>query len=63
MLYAYAVDEDEIIAFAMGRRSAWAIRNLFVKLKPLDIHLFLTDDWEAFRAVAKSKASSRKKIH
>lgn len=51
MLYAYAVDEDEIIAFTMGKRSAAAVKNLFVKLKALDIALFLTDDWEAFQSV------------
>lgn len=28
MLYAYAVDEDEVIAFTMGKRSAAAVRNL-----------------------------------
>ena len=51
MLYAYAVDEDEIIAFTMGKRSAAAVRNLFVKLKALTVELFLTDDWEAFQSV------------
>lgn len=51
MLYAYALDEDEILAFTRGKRSATSVRNLFVKLKHLDIGLFLTDDWEAFAAV------------
>lgn len=51
MLYAYAVEEDEIIAFTMGKRSAEAVRNLWVKLKHLDIEVFLTDEWEAFRVV------------
>jgi insertion element IS1 protein InsB len=51
MLYAYAVEDDEIIAFTMGKRSAWTVQNLFVKLKHLDIEHFLTDEWEAFQAV------------
>jgi insertion element IS1 protein InsB len=51
MLYAYAVDEDEIIAFTLGKRSTTAVMNLFVKLKGLDVDLFFTDDWEAFQAV------------
>ncbi len=51
MIYAYAVEEDEILAFTMGKRSAEAVRNLFVKLKALDIDAFLTDDWEAFSTV------------
>jgi len=29
MLYAYAVKEDEIIAFTMGKRSAEAVRKTF----------------------------------
>ena len=51
MLYAYAAKEDEIIAFTMGKRSAASVRNLLVKLKSLDIGVYLTDKWEAFRAV------------
>ena len=51
MLYAYAVEEDEIIAFTMGKRSEEAVRNLYVKLRHLDIGFFLTDQWEAFGAV------------
>jgi IS1 family transposase len=51
MIYAYAVEEDEILAFTMGKRNAGAVRNLFVKLKVLDIGAFLRDDWEAFGAV------------
>ena len=56
MLYAYAEKEDEIIAFTMGKHSAATVRNLWIKLKELDIGLFLTDDWEA---AAKGKASCR----
>jgi len=51
MLYAYAVEEDEIIAFTMGKRSAKAVKNLYVKLKLLDIDFFFTDEWEAFAVV------------
>jgi IS1 family transposase len=51
MIYAYAAQEDEILAFTMGKRSAEAVQSLFVKLKALEIDYFLTDDWEAFRAV------------
>lgn len=51
MLYAYAPQEDEILAFAMGKRSAETVRRLMLKLKQLTIHWFLTDDWEAFKTV------------
>ena len=51
LLYAYAVEEDEIIAFTMGKRSAEAVQQLWVKLKYLDIDVLQTDEWEAFSAV------------
>ena len=51
MLYAYAPEENEILGFAMGKRSAETIRRLMMKLKSLDIQWFLTDWWEAFAAV------------
>ena len=51
MLYAYAPEEDEILAFTMGKRSAETLRRLMMKLKQLDIDWFLTDLWEAFAAV------------
>lgn len=51
MLYAYAPQEDEILAFAMGKRSAETVRRLMMKLKQVNIEWFLTDDWEAFKAV------------
>ncbi len=47
-LYAYAVEEDEIIAFTIGKCSAEAVRHLYVKVKLLDIDVLLTDKWEAF---------------
>lgn len=51
MIYAYAAEEDEILAFTMGKRSEAAVHNLWVKLKGLNIEWFLTDAWEAFAAV------------
>lgn len=51
MLYASAVEEDGSIAFARGKRSAAAVKNLLVKPKDLDIEFFLPGDWDAFPAV------------
>ena len=51
MIYAYAVEYDEIIGFAMGKRNCRTISNLLIKLKALEIDFFLTDSWEAFKAV------------
>jgi len=45
------VEEDEIIAFTMRKRNTKAVQNLYVKLKHLDIGVFLTGDWKAFSAV------------
>ena len=55
MLYAYAPQEDEIVAFTIGKRSAETVRRLMMKLKHLDIQWFLTDHWEAFHTVLPAK--------
>lgn len=51
MIYAYAADNGEILGFAMGKRNCKTVQNLMLKLKALDITFYLTDDWEAFKAV------------
>lgn len=51
MLYAYAPKEDEILAFTMGKRNWKTVYNLWLKIKHLDIDLFMTDKWEAFQVV------------
>ena len=51
MIYAYAPQNGEILGFAMGKRNWKTVSNLLVKLKTLEIDFFLTDNWEAFKAV------------
>lgn len=63
MLYAYAPGEDEILAFAMGKRSAETVRRLMIKLKQVNIEQFLTDDWEAFKAVLPAQKHLAGKQH
>ncbi len=48
LLYAYCYETDEILAFAIGKRSSKTVRNLLLKLKGLEIDWYLTDKWEAF---------------
>ena len=51
LLYAYCAESGEILAFAMGKRSTKSIQHLMLRLKSIEIDFFLTDDWEAFKAV------------
>jgi len=51
MIYAYAPQTGEVLGFAMGKRNRKTIYNLMLKLKTLEIDFFLTDNWEAFKAV------------
>lgn len=51
LLYAYAPETDEIVAWSWGNRSAKTVKNLYTKLKELAVGSFCTDDWKAFGKV------------
>jgi len=51
IIYALCAESGEILAFTMGRRNSKTVRQLMLKLKPLDIAMFCTDNWEAFAEV------------
>lgn len=51
LVYAYCYETDEILAFAMGKRSSKTVNHLLVKLKGLEINWYLTDKWKAFAEV------------
>ncbi len=51
MLYAFAPEEDKILAFTMGKRNWKTVYNLWLKIRHLDIDLFMTDSREAFQVV------------
>lgn len=51
LLYAYAPETKEIVAWSWGRRSAKTVKNLYAQLKDLEVSIFCTDDWKAFAKV------------
>ena len=51
LLYAYAPETDEILAWQWGDRSIKTVELLYKQLDELKIQLFCTDDWKAFSAV------------
>jgi len=51
LLYAYAPETDEIVAWVWGTRSAKTVKALYVKLKEVAVNTFCTDDWKAFAKV------------
>jgi insertion element IS1 protein InsB len=51
LLYAYAPETDEIVAWVWGNRSAKTVKALSVKLKAVEVDTFCTDDWKAFAKV------------
>ena len=51
VIYAYAPETDEILAFEIGKRDKKTVRKLYKKLNKLQIDWFCTDDWKSFKAV------------
>ncbi len=51
LLYAYAPETDEIVAWVWGNRSTKTVKALSVKLKAVEVDTFCTDDWKAFAKV------------
>lgn len=51
LIYAYAPDTDEILAFVIGGRNKKTVKKLYQKLKKVQINWFCTDDWKSFKAV------------
>jgi len=51
LLYAYAPETDEIVAWVWGTRSAKTVKALYEKLKAVEVDTFCTDDWKAFAKV------------
>jgi IS1 family transposase len=49
LLYAYAPETNEILAFVCGTRSRATVKNLLAALDSLDILVFCTDAWKAFQ--------------
>ncbi|MCS6796331.1 MAG: IS1 family transposase [Raineya sp.] len=51
IVYAYAPETNEILAYVIGKRNAATVRKLYQKLKNLQIDTYCTDEWEAFKQV------------
>ena len=51
LIYAYAPETDEVLAWQWGDRSIETVELLYKQLDELHIELFCTDDWKAFSAV------------
>lgn len=51
LIYAYAPETDEVLAWQWGDRSQQTVELLYKQLDELQIKLFCTDDWKAFSAV------------
>ena len=51
LLYAYAQETDEILAYVWGRRDTKTVKRLYGLLEHLDIMWYCTDEWRSFKAV------------
>ena len=51
VIYAYAVETDEILAVTAGKRSKKQVKDLFKRLEGITVDWFCTDKWEAFKQV------------
>jgi insertion element IS1 protein InsB len=51
LLYAYALETKEVLAFVCGSRSRTTVRRLYKHLSGLTIGSYDTDHWKAFKTV------------
>lgn len=51
LIYAYSPENEEIIAYVIGKRNIKTTRELYQKLKGLQIDEICTDNWKAFATV------------
>ena len=51
ILYAYCAQTDEILALTMGKRSKKTVKDLYKRLKDIQVNLWCTDAWKAFKEV------------
>ena len=51
ILYAYCGQTKEILALAMGKRSKKTVKDLFKRLKGIQVNFWCTDAWKAFKEV------------
>ena len=51
ILYAYCAQTNEILALTMGKRSRKTVKDLFKRLKDIQVNFWCTDAWKAFKEV------------
>jgi IS1 family transposase/transposase-like protein len=51
LIYAYAPETKEVIAYVVGKRDIKTVKKLYKQLKGLSIDEICTDDWKAFANV------------
>lgn len=51
ILYAYCAATKEILALTMGKRSKKTVKDLFKRMKNIEVNFWCTDAWKAFREV------------
>jgi IS1 family transposase/transposase-like protein len=48
LIYAYAPETDEVLAYVIGKRDIKTVKKLYQLLKELAIEQYCSDNWEAF---------------
>ena len=51
ILYAYCAARKEILALTMGKRSRKTVKDLFKRMKNIEVNFWCTDAWKAFKEV------------
>lgn len=51
LLYAYAQEEDEILALTLGKRGKKTLKDLLKRLGDVRVNFWCTDRWKVFREV------------
>lgn len=51
ILYAYCAQTDEILALTMGKRNKKTVKDLYKRLKDINVNFWCTDAWKAFKEV------------
>jgi IS1 family transposase len=51
ILYAYCAQTKEILGLTMGKRNRKTVKDLFKRLKNMNINFWCTDAWKAFQEV------------
>ncbi len=51
IVYAYSAKTKEILALTMGKSSKKTVKDLFKRMKNIEVNFWCTDAWKAFKEV------------